>query len=105
MQRGIAFRILSRMGRLVHKFLVNPATEFPVALFGILGDRTKAGSLQKVRRCMMDTFTAHFMSKFPGESLQDDAAYYSLYVLALTIFTENIGVEVGHTTMRRFIVS
>jgi len=103
--RTLAFKLISRMGCLTDEYLIHIAKQCPIATFTLLRDRGHASRLQQLPGCLVDEFTQGFLDKFPGEMLSSDEAFYSLYVLALTMYTENVGLEVAHATMRRFLTS
>ena len=103
--RGFVFRLLSRSGCLVAKFLKKPALDMPVALFLLLEDSSIAAKVQEMPQCLLGEFAKGFLEAFPEQHLSSDGARHCLYLIALCAHTENVALEVWHAILRRFIVS
>ena len=62
--QALAFRLLSKVGALVHQHLVAETRKYPIKLFRILQDDTAAEELLAGRPCVRDLFTAKFVEQF-----------------------------------------
>ena len=102
------FRILSRMGTLVHQLLVAPVQLCPYKTFRLLNDDGKealAREISELRPCMVDSFTAKLVEKYPGEALFSDDAAKCVETLALCASIDTVSLEWTHGRIHRIIKS
>jgi hypothetical protein len=74
-------------------------------VFLLLRNRAHADHILSLPHCMQDPLTTAFIHRFRAQGLQSDEAWASLCLLALTRYTENIGLEVGHAHVRRLVTA
>ena len=102
-QQCLAFRLLSRMGCLVHQLLIVPTQSCPLLLFKLLDEEHVATDIQALPPCMLDSFSSQFVKRFPADTLRSTEARTCLTALSLALKTETVQVEWGHSAMHRLI--
>ena len=98
------FKLISRMGALVHELMVLPTQRYPMQLFSIVLDpQAGASKVQAAQACELDDFSSGFIKTFQNEGVDSEAALAVLQAVALCIPTDTVGIEWGHGRVSRLI--
>ena len=98
----VAFRMLSRVGAMVHRHLVLPTTVAPLLLLKTLVQDSALEEVRASRRCLQDSFTADFLSRYPDSALQGGVTAV-LSLLHDSVSTETVAIEWTHGRMARLV--
>ena len=101
--QGKAFKMLSKMGGLVHQLLCVPARLSPCKLLGHAVGVVSMDEVLSTPECMMDPFTKDFLAKWPGQQLASDDAKACLHMLVEASHCDTVQVEWGHGRVNRLI--
>ena len=98
---ALAFQVLTRLGALVQYKLVDMHDRFPMCLFGLLLDQSKAEALSNRNRCLMDPWSSGLLEKYGKFSHPE---VLEILRLQAQVATTNISqVESRHGSNRRVL--
>jgi hypothetical protein len=103
--RGLAFRLLSRMGCAVQELLRGPHCRFPFKLFLLLEDESLADVVECASECELDTFSKVFIETFREQGLCHPDALMVLRTIALGWKMDISQIEARHASLRRLLKS
>ena len=101
--QSLAFRLLSKMGGMVHQLLVAPSKAFPAKLFFLLHDHSQAKDILDSRECLRDLFTQKFIERFGACGLDSPDALAVLNLVVMTSSPETVSTEWGHSRVHRIL--
>lgn len=99
-QIGLAFRMVSRAGGLLHRELRFTHDRFPFKLFLLIKNPEMAKAMKDERSCSRCSFTKEFMAKY---DLEDPAVRYILLLMAKMLRMTIADVECRHAAVRRLL--
>lgn len=95
---GLAHRMISRAGGLVHKELAFLHRRFPYCLFLVVKHPQTAIEIKNRPRCLRDEFSDSFMQRYDIESLR---ARLMLMLVASLLHIHIAEIECRHASLRR----
>ena len=105
----VVFRLLSRMGCLVHELLITPTTKFPLELFKIIeGGKPQADRCAGVLEdcsCILDDFSHTMLETYPDGQLAEGDGLALLQALALLSPVDTASLERSHGRVSRLLRS
>ena len=103
--QGLGFRLLSKMGALVHEYLIVEANKYPLKLLRLLLEDGFADQVRRTRECLQDNFTKKFVNAFTLQGLDSDDAKACLHLLSMSTTPETVSIEWSHSRVHRVLTS
>ena len=101
--QSLAFRMISKMGALVHQLLCLPARLCPYALLRVVDGKEALDEVQSLPPCLLDEFSKDFMHRFPGPELGSQDAKMCLHLIVERSHCDTVQIEWGHGRVNRLI--
>ena len=101
--QSLGFRLMSRMGCMVHQVLVQRARQYPARLFRLLIDHDFVHEFAQCPACCQDEFTKAFAARYREEGYCCEDALACLRVLSMTASVDTVHLEWSHGRVQRML--
>ena len=101
---ALFFRMIARMGALVHEQLVLPTRRHPLEMLKQLNrGPVEGGQVAHTKMCLLDDWSSKMLDSFPGKKLWSEEAQALVNLLLTSTATETVAIEWGHGRVSRML--